>query len=1561
MNNAECPGRDGAAATRPPACHRPLLLVWVLLLAALAPARAQWVAFNDHYQGKGSSNNATFWNVYTNLSGAPGNSGPLKNITNGAALPVTLTITNQDLPPGIPQAASPAVGTPANITFSKWVDWGVGSNYWSSIVLKTNSVVAHVFTGLRTDRLYSLKATAMRGAGLANSWVLCRLEGASQLRRAHSAQVQTTTQVPALATNEAILNSGANNLTGDLFDWEDILPADGTLVLYSFKYAGTVFNGSSSHSNAFAPVALRLEERPAVALTITSQPRDATVCGGAPVSFSVTVSGTPPYTYQWRKVVLGVTTNVIQDATDATYTIPSTSADDQASYQVAVTTSVNSVTSRLAALTVQTTPVEVTTQPEDVTAALGYPAAFSAAVNADAAKPVSFQWYQNGDSNSLTGTAIARATNSSFTIGAVDPTNSPFYYLVASNCLSAATSRVASLSLYYEALVITNQPADQTVAVSGAATFKAGVSGSLPQYQWFKGSVALADQTNASLVLSGIQVTQAGRYHCIATNPVGSVTTREAALAVNLPPYDLIVFKSGTAGAVQNSFWKCSQDGADLGTAWRAPDYDDSGWPSGRGGLGVEDNVAVTPWRQTALSLTGTNGSANWTYYFRTTFVFTNDLTELLALYTTNLFDDGMVVYLNGQEAYRYNMPEGPIHYDTPAAATVGTVAPLIEGTLFVTNLPPSLLVQGSNCLAVEVHQIFTNSADIVMGLGVTVVFRPYAALQITNQPSDLTIQESHPAAFSVGYVGSPAYFQWFKWTGEAAEPIPGATSPSFTIPSAAAGADDGCYFVTLSNLINFVVSSNACLQVVADTIPPSLVAADGTLDDATILISFSEPILLYDPAHPEASPTNLLNFSVTNTFGEELAVLSAVFTNGTSVILTTASPRQPQANYIVTVRSAVDASPSHNVAMNMAVPVTAWQTLIDLGDSYEFVQPVAGLDPLDDLENGAWRLPGYDPSAGGLSWYYPAWSLFRLPGPTQYPVPTGTVLSQGGLPSCYFRKTFSGDLGRQGLRLFWRSLVDDGAAFYLNGAELFRTNLPTGPLSVNSLASAASSANQLSPWSEIPATWLQPGANLMAVELHVSDLYDTDMALAMELRAQADSVAIGKVVITSPPADLTVAENTTATFSFRGVAGTSFQWLSNDIPLAGATNAAYTIPWTPPSASGARYRVVVTGPIDSVESSEALLTVLPDTNAPVLVSAYLIDSNTVVATFSEPITQSSAANRLNYALTNATGPNLTVVSAALTNSTNVIIRFDASQLGALTLVVSYIRDTAFHGNTMIPNSRVTVGLRDWALISFDSTAPEGLWRYNQSDIDLGTAWRLPAYSDQSAGWQPGNSVFDWRNASAGGPRATVSGLTVGTQLNGLGSAGNTIPTVYFRKWVNVPLISPDATLTMRHLIDDGAVWYVNAVRLDSFNMDLPTYFTAYANAAPDTAVTLGPFSYDASSMVAGTNLIAVEVHNASATSPDITFGAELLLNVPSLMLPAGGATNEPAPQPPLLSIARPAGSGGWLWWTNPGPYILESAPTLDPAGAPWAPVSDQSNPYLVPSTNTTRFYRLRY
>jgi len=70
--------------------------------------------------------------------------------------------------------------------------------------------------------------------------------------------------------------------------------------------------------------------------------------------------------------------------------------------------------------------------------------------------------------------------------------------------------------------------------------------------------------------------------------------------------------------------------------------------------------------------------------------------------------DDGAVVYVNGVEVARENMPSGPIDRRTLASSNVRTVS---ETTVAI---PASALAEGANTIAVEVHQYRAGStADL--------------------------------------------------------------------------------------------------------------------------------------------------------------------------------------------------------------------------------------------------------------------------------------------------------------------------------------------------------------------------------------------------------------------------------------------------------------------------------------------------------------------------------------------------------------------------------------------------------------------------------------------------------------------------------------------------------------------------------------------------------------------------------------------------------------------------------------------------------------------------------
>src|SRR6188508_2116966 len=146
-----------------------LLNVTVVLLAmSAAICRAQFTAFNDHFSGPGTHANATTWNVYGTTGGAPGSTGPLKDINTGGNLPVTITITNLAVGGGT-TAGGPNAGTPAYNVFNGYCDWGNGTvNH--AIQTSAAQAVGRRFTGLDPAKRYRYTATAVRAGGYADRW-----------------------------------------------------------------------------------------------------------------------------------------------------------------------------------------------------------------------------------------------------------------------------------------------------------------------------------------------------------------------------------------------------------------------------------------------------------------------------------------------------------------------------------------------------------------------------------------------------------------------------------------------------------------------------------------------------------------------------------------------------------------------------------------------------------------------------------------------------------------------------------------------------------------------------------------------------------------------------------------------------------------------------------------------------------------------------------------------------------------------------------------------------------------------------------------------------------------------------------------------------------------------------------------------------------------------------------------------------------------------------------------------------------------------------------------------
>ncbi len=160
-----------------------------------------------------------------------------------------------------------------------------------------------------------------------------------------------------------------------------------------------------------------------------------------------------------------------------------------------------------------------------------------------------------------------------------------------------------------------------------------------------------------------------------------------------------MVHQALSAQLVQiNSNWKyydlAMEPPNQSGTTWKQNAYNDGAWSSGLAELGYGDGDETT-----VIS------SATETAYFRQTF-YVDDPADFSDLSLHLLYDDGAVVYLNGAEVWRVNMPSGNIVYNTTASGNSGDNA---TANTTVANA----LLTGNNVIAIEVHQHTTSSSDI--------------------------------------------------------------------------------------------------------------------------------------------------------------------------------------------------------------------------------------------------------------------------------------------------------------------------------------------------------------------------------------------------------------------------------------------------------------------------------------------------------------------------------------------------------------------------------------------------------------------------------------------------------------------------------------------------------------------------------------------------------------------------------------------------------------------------------------------------------------------------------
>jgi hypothetical protein len=394
-----------------------------------------------------------------------------------------------------------------------------------------------------------------------------------------------------------------------------------------------------------------------------------------------------------------------------------------------------------------------------------------------------------------------------------------------------------------------------------------------------------------------------------------------------------------------------------------------------------------------------------------------------------------------------------------------------------------------------------------------------------------------------------------------------------------------------------------------------------------------------------------------------------------------------------------------------------------------------------------------------------------------------------------------------------------------------------------------------------------------------------------------------------------------------------TYQWYHNEVAIPGATSATYTVPRAIPADSGRYYVVVQNGLPTVCTSATAVVTVNADLIAPALTSALgNPDQSTITLLFNDTMDPISGGNATNYSIAGLS------VSSAAVSGNKITLSTGVRAIGtAYTLTITGIRDDAVARNVIRPDPTSTNLPQQIRLLPFDA-----IWKFETNGLDLGTAWTEAGYADSA--WPSAGALVGFETNMV--PYANLGLSTNNMTLWQLRRPDGTANiTYYLRTRVSIPYDLANAAVTLRHVLDDGAVVYFNGQERFRYNMpDGPVGYLTEAVAAPAEGVIR---SDTLTGLNCGNNVVAVSVHNDSPTSTDILFGAELLATFTSFQ-PCRS-------DPPRLSIANNGNGTVTLSWSPDGGTLDESIDLEK-----WGVSPNQSNPQTFAPSGRTKFYRVR-
>ncbi|MGJ8697504.1 MAG: CotH kinase family protein [Verrucomicrobiaceae bacterium] len=199
--------------------------------------------------------------------------------------------------------------------------------------------------------------------------------------------------------------------------------------------------------------------------------------------------------------------------------------------------------------------------------------------------------------------------------------------------------------------------------------------------------------------------------------------------------------------------WHFNADDLDIGNTWKDFSFDATSWSSGPtpiGYGGVTNTVHATDLRELTDTPLGT-------IYYRKTFTIESAIDILGATIEANI-DGGAVFYLNGVEVLRDNMNDGPVTHLTRPSSDGN------EGVYDSFTIPHQHFLDGTNVLAVEVHNSSPTSSDIVLDLdlAITTIGTPDFNLSTASTVKSRALENTEWSALTEAtfFLGEPASAQ---------------------------------------------------------------------------------------------------------------------------------------------------------------------------------------------------------------------------------------------------------------------------------------------------------------------------------------------------------------------------------------------------------------------------------------------------------------------------------------------------------------------------------------------------------------------------------------------------------------------------------------------------------------------------------------------------------------------------------------------------------------------------------------------------------------------------------